>query len=309
MRLGKETRPLFVLTPFRLLFISKPSEVADAGLASFIVEAGHFGLGALGLIPGVGAVADLANAGLYAYEVRNTEAAWSLAAAVPGLGYAANTAKYAGKAGKLYQATRAIDVGVNLAESGYYVQQGLANGSTVQAGLGLFGLGANARAAAGLAGDGARAFNRNYEFRFDTASLTTPNSFAGFVRSPIKIQRRTQVVSGLRSTGTVASQRGFALVGEAQSSWTAPNGRVFTSESEYIQYAIHRHRSMVGSARGRAAYTASEIRSAGFRPSNVKLTEGSRNFVPEAVEDLTGMTHILERKTGGYYSASFDNNI
>jgi hypothetical protein len=99
------------------------------------------------------------------------------------------------------------------------------------------------------------------------------------------------------------------LVGAGPTAWTAPNGRTFLSENEYIEYVVHRHRSIVGSARGRAAHTASEIRGAGFRPSNVKLKEGSRNFIPEAVEDLLGTPHIFERKTGGYYSASFDNNI
>jgi len=71
----------------------------------------------------------------------------------------------------------------------------------------------------------------------------------------------------------------------------------------------HRHASMVAGARGRAAHVASEIEEAGFRPSNVRLTEGPRNFVPEAVEDLAGNPHFYERKTGGYYYMSFQNNI
>lgn len=108
---------------------------------------------------------------------------------------------------------------------------------------------------------------------------------------------------------SAAVETGFVKVGTGQQTWTAANGKVFTDQATYIRYMRHRHASMVGSARGRAAHLDQEIRAAGFEPSNVKLTEGPRNFVPEAMEDLFGNPHHFELKTGGYYSRSFENNI
>lgn len=66
---------------------------------------------------------------------------------------------------------------------------------------------------------------------------------------------------------------------------------------------------MKASSEGRRAHTEAEIRAAGFEPSNEKLTEGPRNFVPEAIEDSVGNTHLLIIKNSGYYTASFSNNV
>lgn len=53
----------------------------------------HLALGAGGLLPFVGWVADLANAALYFSEGDNVNGAFSLAAAIPGFGYFANVLK------------------------------------------------------------------------------------------------------------------------------------------------------------------------------------------------------------------------
>jgi hypothetical protein len=53
----------------------------------------HEVLDALGVVPVVGTLADLANAGLYAYEGRYGEAAFSVGAAIPGLGDIATASK------------------------------------------------------------------------------------------------------------------------------------------------------------------------------------------------------------------------
>ena len=107
----------------------------------------------------------------------------------------------------------------------------------------------------------------------------------------------------------VAAEAAAVRVGEGQISWTAPNGRVFDSEDAYVAAMRHRRASMAAASKGRNAHRADEIRRAGFEPSDVRLSEGGRNFVPEAVEDLAGSPHYFELKTSGYYAASFQNNI
>lgn len=71
----------------------------------------HGALDVAGFIPGVGAIADGINAGIYAAEGDWGNAALSLAAAVPGVGDAAavvgKTAKIAGKAAKAAKTTKA----------------------------------------------------------------------------------------------------------------------------------------------------------------------------------------------------------
>ncbi len=101
----------------------------------------------------------------------------------------------------------------------------------------------------------------------------------------------------------------FIRVGEGVAEWTAPNGRVFADATSYVRYMRHRHMSMLAASRGRAAHLASEIEEAGFIPSNAKLTEGTRSFIPEAIQDQVGNPHFYELKTSGYYSKSFENNI
>jgi len=60
----------------------------------------HGALDVLGFVPGLGAIPDIANAGIYALEGNAEEALWSLAAAVPGAGDAAKLGRLGVKAGK-----------------------------------------------------------------------------------------------------------------------------------------------------------------------------------------------------------------
>jgi hypothetical protein len=84
-------------TPLRPL--AQPKKKEEEGItASDIV---HAGLAVLGCIPGLGTVANLIDAGLYAVEGNGKMAAISLLAAVPGAGEAAAIAKLATKAGTI----------------------------------------------------------------------------------------------------------------------------------------------------------------------------------------------------------------
>ncbi len=71
----------------------------------------HGALDVAGFIPGVGAIADGINAGIYAAEGDWGNAALSLAAAVPGVGDAAAAVKIAGKVAKAAKTTKAAKVG------------------------------------------------------------------------------------------------------------------------------------------------------------------------------------------------------
>lgn len=75
-----------------------------AGFGSWLKQNAHGVLDVAGFIPGVGAVADLANAGLYAAEGDYANAALSAAAAVPGIGDAAAAAKLANRGVRAAQA-------------------------------------------------------------------------------------------------------------------------------------------------------------------------------------------------------------
>ena len=71
-----------------------------SGITSFVKEHSdviHGVLDVAGFIQGVGAVADLANAGLYAAEGNWLDAGLSLASAVPGIGDTIALAKKSGK--------------------------------------------------------------------------------------------------------------------------------------------------------------------------------------------------------------------
>ena len=74
----------------------KAEDDDGGGLGGFV----HGALDVAGFVPGVGAVADVANAGLYAAEGNKGEAAFALAAAVPIAGDAAKGAKLAYKGAK-----------------------------------------------------------------------------------------------------------------------------------------------------------------------------------------------------------------
>ncbi len=108
----------------------------------------HAGLEVLGLIPVAGVVFDTANGVFYAYEGNGVDAAISFGQAIPIYGYAFNYVKLGNQAGKFYRATKALDIGINLATSTYFVQQGVTNGSGLQVGMGVFGFGVNGLAIA-----------------------------------------------------------------------------------------------------------------------------------------------------------------
>ncbi|MDX2564918.1 SpvB/TcaC N-terminal domain-containing protein [Streptomyces sp. TX20-6-3] len=67
---------------------------------------GHTTLDVVGMVPVVGEVGDLANAGWYAAEGDYVNAGLSAASAIPGAGYAANAAKYGNKALDAAQAAK-----------------------------------------------------------------------------------------------------------------------------------------------------------------------------------------------------------
>jgi RHS repeat-associated protein len=98
----------------------KAQEDSDdgGGLGGFV----HGALDAAGFAPGVGAVADVANAGLYAAEGKKSEAAFSLAAAVPVAGDIAAGGKLA------YKGAKAVSKGDK-------VYRGLAKGEDVSRGI------------------------------------------------------------------------------------------------------------------------------------------------------------------------------
>ena len=109
------------------------------------IEAVHVGLDVAGLIPGIGFVFDLANAGIYLVEGRGAEAAFSAFAAIPFVGYLAaggQVTKYT------YKLARAADIGLNLAQSTYYGIEGLQSGNNLQVAISAFGFGVNGRAIA-----------------------------------------------------------------------------------------------------------------------------------------------------------------
>jgi hypothetical protein len=64
------------------------------------IDAVHLGLDVAGMIPGIGNLFDLANAGLYASRGKKGMAALSLGAAIPGLGLAAGATKLGTKGAK-----------------------------------------------------------------------------------------------------------------------------------------------------------------------------------------------------------------
>ncbi len=115
------------------------AEAKEAYRTGNYAPLGHAALEVVGLVPVVGVPADAANGVWYATEGNWTDATFSVGAAIPGFGYAFNAAKYGNQAGKLYKLTKAVDIGVKLGESGYFVQQGIANGSALQVGMGVFG--------------------------------------------------------------------------------------------------------------------------------------------------------------------------
>ncbi len=80
------------------------AEKKESSIWDVVSEAGHFGLDIVGLFPGAGDLADLANCAWYGAEGDAVDAALSCAAAVPGAGYGATAAKYGKKAEKFFKA-------------------------------------------------------------------------------------------------------------------------------------------------------------------------------------------------------------
>ena len=78
----------------------EPETPAEASLWSKVSGAVHTGLDVLGFVPGLGAIPDLANAGIYALEGDAVNAAISAMAAVPGIGDAAKAGTMVAKGGK-----------------------------------------------------------------------------------------------------------------------------------------------------------------------------------------------------------------
>ena len=128
------------------------------------MDAIHLGLDVAGMVPGIGAVADLTNAGLYAAKGQKGMAALSLAAAIPGAGLAAGATKIAkgvSKLGKTAAASKtaakvgsaasraATKVGVKTTKA---AKTGVAAATGAKIATGAARGGAKAKIAAGLAG-------------------------------------------------------------------------------------------------------------------------------------------------------------
>ncbi|AJX16044.1 hypothetical protein WJ95_31755 [Burkholderia ubonensis] len=79
----------------------KAETAAEKGVWGSISGWVHGGLDAVGLIPGLGAIPDLLNAGIYAAEGDYVNAGISAVAAIPVVGDAALAGKYAAKGGRL----------------------------------------------------------------------------------------------------------------------------------------------------------------------------------------------------------------
>lgn len=104
----------------------------------------HTALDVVGMWDETG-ISDLLNAGLYAIEGDWENASWSALAAVPGAGRYFVSLKWGCKAAKASKTLFLLNRGVNLAQSGHLIQEGIENGSPLQIGLGLLGAAANVR--------------------------------------------------------------------------------------------------------------------------------------------------------------------
>ncbi len=243
----------------------------------FSFSAGAHGLlGLGGLVPGAGVVFDSLDAGLYYAEGNLTDAAFSAAAAVPGLGYAANAARGANTASRLYRASHVFDVGANLAESSYYGLQGYASGNSLQLGLSAFGFVVNARAATGIISDGARAFNRNFEIRFDTSGVYTQSLFGG-IRPPFNIHRRAPLAPD--EIRFLDLQRDTANRSASQVSGLGTSGEtISTSVGKEI------HKTFADSRRASGNFDLVHV--------PIRNVDGSIILVPRRIDLKTGRTII-----------------
>ena len=147
--------------------VAQRDSAPSPGTPSYLVGT-HLALEAVGLLPGIGIMADLINAGLYGLEGDYVNASLSVGAAIPLIGYAANAARVGRAAGtaaditvdvtRLYRASRAADLTHNFIESVYNVYSGVQtlqrDGDSlvgrVQIAAGLFGVSVNTAAATGV---------------------------------------------------------------------------------------------------------------------------------------------------------------
>lgn len=81
--------------------------LSEQGFWSNLQDVGQGVLGGIGMIPGIGNVADLANAGWSAARGNYGDAALNLAAAVPGAGLAVGAGALANKGKNLYKGVKA----------------------------------------------------------------------------------------------------------------------------------------------------------------------------------------------------------
>ncbi|MEM1310332.1 MAG: hypothetical protein AAGF98_12730 [Cyanobacteria bacterium P01_H01_bin.153] len=108
------TTPAAVSNPKSHKQLKQPTNKKKDSDNELVPEWLHTGLDIVGLIPGVGEIADGANAFLYGAQGRHTEAALSAAAMIPGLGWGATGGKLAAKGAK----SLAKSSGKEIAETG-----------------------------------------------------------------------------------------------------------------------------------------------------------------------------------------------
>jgi hypothetical protein len=162
-------------------------------------QIGHTALDVVGMVPVVGTVANLANAGWYAAEGDWTDAAWSAVAAVPIEGDVADAAKLGKDA-------------VNLVEDGAKAERVIKDGDEV----------------AGAAGKAEKALNAEPKPALEPPPLKYPDGippaegarFTEEVRSSLQIQGRNVAVAEVSVGGR--SEMLTAVSGRASPPGTAP---------------------------------------------------------------------------------------
>ena len=127
---------------------SAASAVGDAVSDMSVMDAVHLGLDVVGLVPGLGEIADGANALLYLAEGDYTNAALSAAAMIPFAGMAATGAKMARRVDRLAGVVRAADKAADLARAGGRFASRMGRAAAEKGGKILGGAARRVRAAA-----------------------------------------------------------------------------------------------------------------------------------------------------------------
>ena len=122
---------------------SAASAVADAASNMSVMDAVHLGLDVAGMVPGLGEIADGANALLYLAEGDYTNAALSAAAMIPFAGMAATGAKFARRADALAGVVRVADKAADAARAAGRAARAagravMTNGGRILGGAGRF---------------------------------------------------------------------------------------------------------------------------------------------------------------------------